>query len=127
MSIAAGTRLSHYEIISRIGAGGMGEVYLAEDTRLDRRVALKLLPPALISDEQAKRRLLREAKSAATLDHPNICAIYEIGEESGRSFIAMQFVDGETLAARIAHKPFDIQVALDIANQIAEALAAAHS
>jgi serine/threonine protein kinase len=119
--------LSHYRIISKIGAGGMGEVYLAEDTQLDRRVALKLLPPALVSDEQAKKRLLREAKSAATLDHPNICAIYEVGEEDGRSFIAMQFVEGETLAARIERKPLDIHLALDIANQVAEALGAAHS
>jgi serine/threonine protein kinase len=125
MTIATGTQLGPYEILGQIGAGGMGEVYLAEDTRLDRRVALKLLPPASVSDEQAKKRLLREAKSAATLDHPNICAIYEVGEENGCSFIAMQFVEGETLAARIEREPLDIHVALDIANQVAEALAAA--
>ena len=123
----SGTRLGHYEIISRIGAGGMGEVYLAEDTRLERRVAIKLLPSSLVSDEQAKRRLLREAKSAATLDHPNICAIYEVGEENGRSFIAMQFVEGETLASRIERAPLDIQAVLDIADQVAAALRAAHS
>ena len=127
MSSISGARLGPYEIISPLGAGGRGEVYLAEDTRLDRRVALKLLPPALVSDEQAKKRLLREAKSAATLDHPNICAIYEVGEENGRNFIAMQFVEGETLAARIERKPLDINAALDIADQVADALAAAHS
>jgi len=115
-----GNNIAHYRLTAKLGAGGMGEVYLAEDTRLDRRVALKLLPPALVSDEQAKKRLLREAKSAATLDHPNICAIYEVGEENGCSFIAMQFVEGETLAARIERKPLDINVALDIANQVAD-------
>ena len=110
-----------------LGVGGMGEVYLAEDTRLDRKVALKLLPPALVSDEQAKKRLIREAKSVATLDHPNICAIYEVGEDNGRNFIAMQFVEGETLSARIEREPLDIHAALVIADQVADALAAAHS
>ena len=125
--IVSGSRVGHYEILDRIGEGGMGEVWLAEDTRLDRRVALKLLPPALVSDEQAKKRLLREAKSAAILDHPNICAIYEVGEENGRSFIAMQFVEGETLAARIERAQIDIHDALDIADQVVAAFATAHS
>jgi serine/threonine protein kinase/tetratricopeptide (TPR) repeat protein len=104
----------------------MGEVYLADDLQLGRRVALKLLPPQLVADERAKKRLIREARAAATLDHPNICSIYEIGESDGRSFIAMQHVDGETLAARLQREPIPVAEALDIARQIVDALAAAH-
>src|SRR5438094_10667093 len=96
--------ISHYRILQKLGAGGMGEVYLAEDTRLGRKVALKLLPASTVADERAKKRLLREARAAATLDHPNICAVYEVGEANGQSFIVMQYVEGETLAARIKRK-----------------------
>src|SRR6266581_3983152 len=127
MSIAAGTILGHYEVRSQLGAGGMGEVYLAEDTQLARRVALKLLPTEIISDERARKRLVREARAAASLDHPNICSVYEVGEADGRSFIAMQYLEGESLDARIKRKPLDLKESLAIASQITDALAEAHS
>jgi serine/threonine protein kinase len=98
MKIATGTRIKHYEILSALGAGAMGEVYLAEDQQLGRKVAIKFLPAEVATDERARQRLLKEAKTAATLDHTNICAIYEVGEEDGRSFIVLQYIEGETLA-----------------------------
>ena len=104
----------------------MGEVYLAEDAILHRRVAFKLLPPATVSDQQAKKRLLREARAAATLDHPNICTVYEVGEAEGHSFIAMQYVEGTTLA-EIKNGARAWRDALDVAVQIADALAEAHA
>ena len=88
--------ISHYRILHQLGAGGMGEVCLAQDTKLDRKVAIKFLPESMVADEQARKRLVREARAAAKLDHPNICSIYEVGEEDGCSFIAMQYVEGET-------------------------------
>jgi eukaryotic-like serine/threonine-protein kinase len=125
--LGAGERIAHYEILGQLGSGGMGEVYLAKDTKLDRNVAIKLLPPELIVDEHAKKRLLREAKAAAKLDHPNICAIYEVNEEAGRSFIVMQHIEGETLASRIHRKSVQLHEALDVSVQVADALAVAHS
>ena len=122
-----GQRLAHYEILAPIGAGGMGEVYLAHDTKLDRNVAIKLLPTELVVGEQAKKRLQREAKAAAKLDHPTICAIYEVNEEAGHSFIVMQYVEGETLASRIQSKSVQLLEALDVSVQVADALAVAHS
>ncbi len=119
--------LSHYRIISKLGEGGMGEVYLAEDTQLGRKVAIKFLLSESTTDERAKKRLLREARAAAKLDHPNICTIHEVGEEAGRSFIVMQYIEGETLAARIAGKPLELIEVLDHAVQTARALAEAHS
>ncbi|HSB08077.1 MAG TPA: protein kinase [Blastocatellia bacterium] len=119
--------ISHYRIVQKLGAGGMGEVYLAEDTKLDRKVAIKLLPPESTADDQAKKRLVREARAAAKLDHPNICAIHEVGEEDGRSFIVMQYIEGETLAGRINRKPLELCESLNIAVQVADALAEAHS
>jgi tetratricopeptide (TPR) repeat protein len=110
-----------------LGRGGMGEVYLAEDKRLDRKVAIKFLPAEVASDERARQRLLREAKTAATLDHPNICAIYEVGQEGAYSFIVLQYIEGETLAARLRLGLPDVREALAIAAQVAEALAEAHS
>jgi len=104
----------------------MGEVYLAEDSRLRRRVALKILPAMLVRDERAQKRLLREAQSAATLDHPNICTVYEAGEADGHSYIAMQYVEGETLAARLKRGPLDLATAASVGSQIARALAEAH-
>lgn len=102
-------------------------MYLAEDTDLDRKVAIKVLPPGSVGDEQAKKRLVREAKAAAKLDHPNICAIHEVGEAEGQSFIVMQYVDGETLASRCQRKPLERREMLDIAVQMADGLAEAHS
>src|SRR5207244_5021427 len=121
------TNISHYRILSKIGAGGMGEVYLAQDTKLDRKVAIKFLPERLVADEQARKRLVREARAAAKLDHPNICSIYEVGEDDGRSFIVMQYVEGETLDFRIKRKPLDLSESLSIATQVADALAEAHA
>src|SRR6266540_1425966 len=119
--------ISHYRIIKKLGAGGMGEVYLAEDTILDRKVAIKFLPSKSSSDVDANRRLIREAKAAATLDHPNICAVHEVGEEGGRHFIVMQYVEGETLDGKINKKTIDLSEALPIAVQIADAIAEAHT
>jgi serine/threonine protein kinase len=123
----AGTALGAYRIGSHIGAGGMGDVYLAEDSRLDRKVAIKVLPPDLQSDDLARKRQIREARAAAKLDHPNICAIYEVAEADGENFIVMQYVEGETLAARIKRGRMDVVESLDIALQIADALCLAHS
>jgi eukaryotic-like serine/threonine-protein kinase len=119
--------ISHYRILRKLGAGGMGEVYLAEDTKLHRRVAFKLLPPTTTSDQQANKRLLHEARAAATLDHPNICTVYEVGEAEGHSFIAMQYVEGATLADQLRRGALTWRDALDIAVQIADALAEAHA
>jgi eukaryotic-like serine/threonine-protein kinase len=127
MTVGAGTKLGRYEIRSKIGEGGMGEVYLAQDTKLDRRVAIKFLPERLAADEEARKRLVREARTAARLDHPNICAIHEVSEEDGLSFIVMQYLDGETLDARIKRKPLDLAESLSISTQAADALSAAHS
>jgi serine/threonine protein kinase/Tfp pilus assembly protein PilF len=119
--------LGRYRIEAQLGAGGMGEVYLAEDTNLDSKVAIKFLPSYLEADELAKRRLILEAKATAQLDHPNICRVYKVKEEANRSFIVMQYVDGQTLADRIKDKPLDLREALDVGMQIVEALAEAHS
>src|SRR5437899_1995187 len=127
MSIAADTKLGRYEIRSKIGEGGMGQVYLAEDATLKRRVAIKLLPPASIGQEQASKLLLREARAAATLDHPNICSIHEVGDEGNQTFIVMQYVEGETLDAIIKRKTLDLSDVLNIAAQVADALAEAHA
>ena len=122
-----GKMISHYRILSRLGAGGMGEVYLAEDSRLDRKVAIKFLSAESASDEGAKKRLIREARAAAKLDHPNICAIYEVGEADGQTFIVMQYVEGETLTARFNRDPMTLGDAVAIAEQVANALAEAHA
>ncbi len=125
---AAGQRISHYEIREPLGQGGMGVVFLAQDRTLDRPVALKFLSDELQKDATARRRFLREAKAAAALDHPYICKIYETGEADGRPFIAMEYVRGETLAARLAGEPLPLPLtdALRIATEIAEALETAH-
>jgi serine/threonine protein kinase/formylglycine-generating enzyme required for sulfatase activity len=127
LSISTGKTLGHYQILSLLGTGGMGEVYLAEDTRLHRKVAIKFLSTDSTADDQANRRFLREARTAATLDHSNICSVYEVGEDDGRSFIVMQLLDGETLEARMRRNPCDLSESLDIACQIADALAEAHA
>ena len=125
--LLVGLELGPYRIERLLGAGGMGEVYLAEDTKLDRRVAIKFLPPDLEADELAKRRLIREARAAAKLEHPNICATHEVTEEAGRSFIVMQYVEGETLGSRIQRKPLELRESLEVIVQVADALAEAHS
>jgi TolB-like protein/tetratricopeptide (TPR) repeat protein len=127
MPIAPGTRIGRYQVRSSLGAGGMGDVYLADDAALDRQVAIKVLSAKNSGDAHAIRRLIREAKAAATLDHANICAIYEVGEADGHHFIVMQRVEGETLAARMARQPLDLTASLAIASQTADALAAAHA
>jgi eukaryotic-like serine/threonine-protein kinase len=127
VGLLAGRVISHYRILRSLGAGGMGEVYLAEDIQLKRRVAVKFLLPESAGDERASGRFIREAQAAATLDHPNICSVYEVGRDDGLHYIVMQYIEGETLAARIRRKPLDTQQSLDIAIQVADALAEAHS
>jgi eukaryotic-like serine/threonine-protein kinase len=126
MSLLPGSHLNRYQILSKLGEGGMGEVFLAEDTSLRRKIAIKILPLNSIADDRAKLRLVREAQSAAALDHPNICAIYEVGESDGHTFICMQYVSGETLDSYLKHKALDLSHLLGIAIQVADALAEAH-
>ncbi len=141
MSLAAGTRLGPYEIVAPLGQGGMGEVYKARDTRLDRTVAIKVLPAHLAADPQFRERFDREARAVAALNHPHICTLHDIGSQNGIDFLVMEYLEGETLAERLQSVASGfsrtsaagskgpgllIEEALSIAIQIADALAAAH-
>ena len=122
-----GQTISHYKVTAKLGEGGMGVVYKAEDTKLERTVALKFLAPHLLEDEEARKRFHREAKAAAGLSHPNICTVYEIGEEDGQTFLVMEFIEGEGLDAKIERGPLSLKEALGFARQVADGLAAAHA
>src|ERR1700723_1135370 len=126
MTLAAGKRLGPYEIIGPLGAGGMGEVYRAKDTRLDRTVAIKVLPTHLSADPEAKQRFDREARSISSLAHPNICHLYDVGHQDGTDFLVMEFLEGETLAARIQKGPLPTEQVLKVGTEICEGLEKAH-
>src|ERR1700693_2575354 len=126
MSVRAGTRFGPYEILSAIGAGGMGEVYKARDTRLDRTVAIKVLPTHLAGRAELRERFEREAKTIASLNHPHICILYDTGHQDDVDFLVMEYIDGETLAQRLQRGALPIQQVLQFAIEIADALDKAH-
>src|SRR2546421_9241946 len=127
MSIASGTKLGRYEIRSQLGAGGMGEVYLALDTKLDRKVALKILPANVASHRDRMSRFVQEAKAASALNHPNIITIYEVEQIDSVNFIPTELIDGETLRQRMRNAPIKLSEVLDVSGQVASALSAAHA
>jgi serine/threonine protein kinase len=126
VSLSPGVRFGPYEVLSLIGAGGMGEVYRARDTRLDRTVALKVLPAKLAADPTRRARFEREARAISALEHPHICTLHDVGEENGQAYLVMEHLTGETLGDRLKKGPLPLPLALEVAVQIAEALAVAH-
>jgi len=126
MSLSSGKILGHYEIIEKVGAGGMGEVFKAKDTRLDRMVAIKILPPTVAANPDLKQRFEREAKTISSLNHPNICTLHDVGHEENMDYLVMEYIEGETLSERIKKGPVPIEDVLQIAGQIADALDKAH-
>src|SRR5262249_8390340 len=126
-SVMEGLRISHYRILRRLGSGGMGEVYAAEDERLRREVAIKFISPAKTADENARRRFEREAQAASALNHPNICTIFEVSEHEGQLFLVMEFLDGQDLRQVCAAGPAEISSLLKWSVEITDALAAAHT
>src|SRR5881396_716466 len=126
MALANGTKLGPYEIVAPLGSGGMGEVYRARDTRLDRIVAVKILPSHLSDNSTLRQRFEQEAKAISSLNHPHICILHDVGHQDGTDFLVMEYLEGETLAARLAKGPLSLEQALPLAIQIADALEAAH-
>jgi serine/threonine protein kinase len=126
MPLASGTRLGPYEVTGPLGAGGMGEVYRARDPRLDRTVALKILPAVLSSDPVLKQRFEREAKAVSSLNHPHICVLHDVGSQDGLDYLVMEYIDGETLAKRLEKGPLPLEQVLKHGAQIADALDKAH-
>ena len=126
MPLTPGTRLGPYEVLAPIGAGGMGEVYKARDTRLDRAVAIKVLPSNLSSNPELRARLDREARAISSLSHPNICTLYDVGHQEGHDFLVLEFLEGETLADRLKRGPLPIEEVLKISIEVADALDKAH-
>src|SRR3989454_12695293 len=126
MSLAAGHRLGPYEVLSPLGAGGMGEVYKAKDTRLERTVAIKVLPPHLSSSEEVRQRFEREAKTISQLSHPHICALYDVGNQDGVEYLVMEYLEGETLADRLLKGALPLEQTLRYGIEIADALDKAH-
>src|SRR5262250_2582184 len=126
MSLASGTKLGPYEVIGPLGAGGMGEVYRARDTRLDRTIAIKILPQQLSNDPVRKQRFEREAKTISSLNHPHICVLYDVGHQDGIDYLVMECVEGETLAKRLERGPLPLEQVLKYGAQIADALDKAH-
>src|SRR5512134_1293528 len=126
MALSAGTRLGPYELVAPIGAGGMGEVYRAKDTRLDRTVAVKVLPPHLSSSPESRQRFEREARTISQLSHPHICALYDVGHQDGVDYLVMEYLEGETLADRLAKGPLPLDLTLRYGTEIADALDKAH-
>src|SRR5262245_39455094 len=126
MTLDSGTRLGPYEILALLGVGGMGEVYKAKDTRLNRTVAIKVLPQHLRNNPELKQRFKREAQAVASLEHPHICVLYDIGHDSGIDFLVMEYLEGETLAAKLDKGPLPLDHVLRYAAEIADALDKAH-